>query len=95
MGDRDILRQVLQTDLAAEVHFARVHMKPGKPTTFATLKFNNRHKLVFGLPGNPVSAFVTCNLYVIPACRRLSGHAVPTWTVVKVSLPRAVKLDPR
>ena len=38
MGDKDLLRQVLVEDLDAQLHFARVHMKPGKPTTFATLK---------------------------------------------------------
>ena len=45
------LSQVLVDDLEAEVHFARVNMKPGKPTTFATLTYNGRKKLVLGLPG--------------------------------------------
>ena len=45
------LSQVLVDDLEAEVHFARVNMKPGKPTTFATLTYNGKKKLVLGLPG--------------------------------------------
>jgi molybdopterin biosynthesis enzyme len=45
-------------------------MKPGKPTTFG--KIGNA--LVFALPGNPVSAFVTSNLFLIPAARILSGQ---------------------
>lgn len=44
-------------------------MKPGKPTTFA--KMNKA--LVFALPGNPVSSFVTANLFVIEAAKILSG----------------------
>ena len=48
-------------------------MKPGKPTTFATLKWKEKSKLILGLPGNPVSATVTSHLYVLPAARFLSG----------------------
>ena len=48
MGDRDILRQVLTQGFGAKIHFARVNMKPGKPTTFATLVFEGRKKLVIG-----------------------------------------------
>lgn len=45
-------------------------MKPGKPTTFAKLN----KALMFALPGNPVSAFVSANLFVVPAAKILSGH---------------------
>ena len=61
-------------DFSAEIHFARVHMKPGKPTTFATLTYGGKKKLAIGLPGNPVSATVTSHLYVLPACRKIAGH---------------------
>ena len=54
MGDRDLLRQVLTEKFGAEIHFARVNMKPGKPTTFASLVLGGSSKLVLGLPGNPV-----------------------------------------
>ncbi len=49
------------SEFNAEIHFARVNMKPGKPTTFATCVVGDRTKLVLGLPGNPVSA--TGNFY--------------------------------
>ena len=40
----------------ATIHFGRVCMKPGKPTTFATLKWKEKSIIILGLPGNPVSA---------------------------------------
>ncbi|MBI3628377.1 MAG: hypothetical protein HY217_02135 [Candidatus Rokubacteria bacterium] len=46
-------------------------MRPGKPITFGSL--NGRP--VFGLPGNPVSAMVTYELFVRPALRKMAGHA--------------------
>ncbi len=55
------LFKVLVSEFNAEIHFARVNMKPGKPTTFATCVVGDRTKLVLGLPGNPVSA--TGNFY--------------------------------
>ncbi|VDO96511.1 unnamed protein product [Soboliphyme baturini] len=73
MGEKDLIKQVLQTDLKFDIHFGRVFMKPGKPTTFATGIFNGKKKLVFALPGNPVSAWVTAHLFVIPALYRMSG----------------------
>jgi molybdopterin molybdotransferase len=48
-------------------------MKPGKPLLFGT----KDQTLVFGLPGNPVSAFVCFELFVRPALRALAGHAEP------------------
>ena len=73
MGDADCVKPAL-TDLSATVHFGKVRMKPGKPLTFATLRSpDGRPLLFFGLPGNPVSAFVTFHVVVLPAIRRLSG----------------------
>jgi len=86
MGDRDLLRQVLVNDLQATIHFARVCMKPGKPTTFATCNLNGQKKVVIGLPGNPVSATVTCHLYVLPACRKMAGYANPLPAKVRAKL---------
>lgn len=57
-----------------------------KPTTFATCMFNGRKKYVFGLPGNPVSATVTSYLFVVPACRKLSGWVHPFHTTIKVQV---------
>lgn len=82
-------------DLGATIHFARVRMKPGKPTTFATCVFNGVPKLVLGLPGNPVSATVTAHLYVLPACRALAGHAAVLPATIRAALPDMIRLDPR
>jgi len=97
MGDRDLLRQVLVDQFGAEIHFARVAMKPGKPTTLASLNLNGKKRLVLGLPGNPVSATVTCHLYVLPALRKLSGQRSPLPGKVRAKLAsnQPLSLDPR
>lgn len=69
MGDKDFLKPVLES-LNYETHFGRVNMKPGKPMTFA----NHGDNYVFGLPGNPVSAFVTFHLFILPALRKRCGY---------------------
>ncbi|KAF6039312.1 cin [Bugula neritina] len=96
MGEKDLIKGVLQTDFNANIHFGRVFMKPGKPTTFATLVYEGKKKLFFGLPGNPVSATVTCNLFVLPALRAMSGDPKPMPDLWKVKLSSDIKnLDPR
>uniref|UniRef100_UPI00398F198E gephyrin isoform X10 n=1 Tax=Pristiophorus japonicus TaxID=55135 RepID=UPI00398F198E len=108
MGEKDYLKQVLDIDLHAQIHFGRVFMKPGLPTTFATLDTDGIRKIIFALPagaveadgdvgseGNPVSAVVTCNLFVIPALRKMQGILDPRPTIIKARLSCDVKLDPR
>ncbi|CAI5695068.1 unnamed protein product [Oreochromis niloticus] len=95
MGEKDYLKQVLDIDLHAQIHFGRVFMKPGLPTTFATVDIDGTRKLIFALPGNPVSAVVTCNLFVIPALRKMQGILDPRPTIIKARLSCDVKLDPR
>src|ERR1700674_4604784 len=68
MGKYDLVEEVL-SDLGAEFHFTGVAIRPGRPAVFATC----RRKLVFGLPGNPVSTMVTFELFVLPAIDLLSG----------------------
>lgn len=51
MGERDLLKHVLKEDFAADIHFGRVNLKPGKPTTFATCWHNGHKKFIFALPG--------------------------------------------
>ena len=68
MGKKDLIKPYMET--MGEVYFGRLNMKPGKPTTFG--KINDT--LVFSLPGNPVSCFVTFTLFVLPAIKLLSGH---------------------
>lgn len=95
MGERDMLRPVLTSDFNAEIHFAQVFMKPGKPTTFATCQFNGHKKLILGLPGNPVSAVVTATLYILPLCRKMSGRSTYENTCIRAKLSTSIKLDPR
>jgi molybdopterin molybdotransferase len=72
VGKFDLVPGVLQ-DLGVEPHVRQVRMKPGKPLLFGT----RGDTLVFGLPGNPVSAFVCFELFVKPALRKLAGCTDP------------------
>jgi len=69
VGDLDLVKSAL-TRAGAELHLWQVSMRPGKPITFGSLA----GRPVFGLPGNPVSAMVTFELFVRPALRRMAGH---------------------
>jgi molybdopterin molybdotransferase len=71
VGDRDHVRDVLEA-LGCRLLFWGVQMKPGYPLAFGRFE-NGRGALVFGLPGNPVSAMVTFELFVRPALRRMMG----------------------
>lgn len=77
------------------VHFGRLFMKPGKPTTFATIDVDGRTKFVFALPGNPVSTFTTCHLLVRPALKRLRGYPEEAChhTRIHSVLTHPIKLD--
>jgi molybdopterin molybdotransferase len=69
VGDLDFVKQLLD-ESGVERLFWGVAQKPGKPLTVGRLG----HRLVFGLPGNPVSALVCFYVYVRPSLRRLQGH---------------------
>jgi molybdopterin molybdotransferase len=69
VGEKDLVRPILKK-LGAELDLWRVAIKPGKPFLFGRLG----HTLVFGLPGNPVSAFVTFLLFVRPALWKMGGR---------------------
>jgi molybdopterin molybdotransferase len=69
VGDRDFVPEVLR-DLGVEFRFSRVAVKPGKPTKFGL----RGAQVVFGLPGNPVSALVVAELLVLPVLRRMAGR---------------------
>jgi len=81
VGKRDLVPEVL-ANLGVRPHFHKVAMKPGKPVFFGSREAN----LVFGLPGNPVSALVCFELFVRPALRRLRGHAEAAPPVVQAAL---------
>jgi molybdopterin molybdotransferase len=72
VGEHDLVRAA-ERDLGVEEIFWRVSIKPGKPVSFGV----RGETLVFGLPGNPVSALVGCELFVKPALRALQGLADP------------------
>lgn len=73
VGRHDHVRSAL-AELGVEERFWRVAMRPGGPTWFGVLPCQGaRPTLVFGLPGNPVSAMVTFHLFARPALRAMSG----------------------
>ncbi|KAF4654758.1 hypothetical protein FOL47_009784 [Perkinsus chesapeaki] len=59
-GSKDFIKKIL--DQEGKLHFGEVCLKPGKPTTFATLGDTP----FFALPGNPASAYVTFHVFVAP-----------------------------
>ena len=88
VGPHDHVRPALR-DLRVEERFWGVRLKPGKPTWFG----NCGSVLVFGLPGNPVSAMVTFHLFARPALQRLAG-AEPEETRASAVLDAAIALSP-
>jgi molybdopterin molybdotransferase len=87
VGDRDYVEMVLR-DLGVQLDFWKILMRPGKPLMFGT----RGRTLIFGLPGNPASAFVTAAALVRPALRLMTGHDDPFWPVMGV--PLAANLPP-
>lgn len=85
VGDHDLVRPALEA-LGARIDFWRVAIKPGKPLLVATRDLGGRAQVVVGLPGNPVSSFVTCFLFAMPMLRAAMGAAQP------VSRPLATRL---
>lgn len=77
VGDHDLVRPALE-QWGATIDFWRVAIKPGKPLLVA----RRGRQLVLGLPGNPVSSFVTAYLFLLPLLRHLGGSQRP------VPLPR-------
>jgi molybdopterin molybdotransferase len=71
VGELDLVRDALERS-GADLHLWKVSMRPGKPITFGT----RGDRPVFGLPGNPVSAMVTFELFVRPALRRMLAARV-------------------
>ena len=70
VGELDFVKAAFE-QLGGRIELWRVAMKPGKPFVFGRW----REKFIFGLPGNPVSALVTCCVLVLPALARLQGAA--------------------
>ncbi|MFM7253296.1 MAG: gephyrin-like molybdotransferase Glp [Ilumatobacteraceae bacterium] len=73
MGDYDVVKAVL-TRLAT-MRWMQIAIKPAKPFAFGLLESAQGAVPVFGLPGNPVSSFVSFELLARPALRRMAGHS--------------------
>lgn len=71
VGDADYVKDIIAE--LGSIDFWKVAVKPGKP--FALGKINNT--LFCGLPGNPVSSFVTAKLLVVPVIKKMQGEAKP------------------
>ncbi|MCJ1423765.1 hypothetical protein MMC29_001649 [Sticta canariensis] len=100
MGELDLLKPTVERVIGGTIHFGRVAMKPGKPTTFATVPFKNNAgnpetRLIFSLPGNPAAAVVTLHLFVLPSLHYSSGVNPPGLPRVVVTLDQNVLLDPQ
>lgn len=72
MGAHDHVRPSLDA-LGVEERYWRIALRPGHPVWFGARDARGGRTLVFGLPGNPVSAYVTFQLLVVPALMRLAG----------------------
>lgn len=86
VGPYDVVREAFAS--LGEVELWRVAVQPGKPFAFGTGRLpqadgaappDRPPTLLFGLPGNPVSTYVTFELFVRPAIRRLAGHRPDRW----------------
>ena len=83
VGDHDLIKPAL-ADWGAETDFWRVAIKPGKPLLVATRPRAEGRQVILGLPGNPVSSFVTAFLFAVPLVRAAAGE--------RAALPRPVTL---
>ncbi len=72
VGPYDVVRLAFET--IGRVELWRVAIQPGRPFAFGVADRPRRRVLLFGLPGNPVSSFVTFELFIRPVLRRLAGH---------------------
>ncbi|KAL1591384.1 hypothetical protein SLS60_011997 [Paraconiothyrium brasiliense] len=100
MGELDLLKPTIERSLGGTIHFGRVNMKPGKPTTFATVPTKHSSptasraaKTIFSLPGNPASAVVTFHLFVLPSLHKQVGIVPAGLPRVKVALDADVRMD--
>jgi molybdopterin molybdotransferase len=85
VGERDLVKSTLKK-LGCEIELWRVAVRPGKPFLFGRLK----NTWVFGLPGNPVSAFVTFVLFVRPALLAMQGWRGDSVTKTQAIVSKSV-----
>jgi molybdopterin molybdotransferase len=89
VGPHDLVRKI-ESELGVEEVFWRVAIRPGKPVSFGV----RGSTLVFGLPGNPVSSLVGCELFVKPAVRALQGLVDPLPPLEDGILAAALRRNP-
>jgi molybdopterin molybdotransferase len=89
VGDYDFVKDVLN-DLGMEMVFWKVAMKPGKPLAFGLIE----GKLVFGLPGNPVSSMVSFEQFVRPSLLKMMGHRHLFRPVIEAILKEDIHKEP-
>ncbi|MGH9430866.1 MAG: molybdopterin molybdotransferase MoeA [Terriglobia bacterium] len=89
-GKHDLVEGVLK-ELGAEFFFDGVELRPGRPLVFGAV----RGKLFFGLPGNPVSSYVTCSLFARPAIGVLGGGEFSEPLFLRARLAHPVKHKPQ
>jgi molybdopterin molybdotransferase len=89
VGDRDYVRGALEK-LGCSLLFWGVKMKPGYPLAFGRFEAGGG-PLVFGLPGNPVSAVMTFEQFVRPAIRKMTGHRRLHRPVVSARLAESIR----
>ena len=94
VGPYDVVR--LAFDAVGHINLWRVAVQPGKPFAFGRADVEGRPDpvLLFGLPGNPVSSFVTFELFVRPVIRRLAGQPRLHRPVDRAVLEDAVTKSP-
>jgi len=85
VGDHDLVRPAL-AELGAELDFWRIRMRPGKPLLAG--RFGDA--IVLGLPGNPASAFVTAQIFLLPLIARLGGASAPVPSTEPATLAEAL-----
>jgi molybdopterin molybdotransferase len=85
VGDHDLVRPALE-QWGATIDFWRVAMRPGKPLLVA----RRGRQCVIGLPGNPVSSYVTAFLFLLPLLRALGGALLPLPRAAAISLGAAL-----
>lgn len=91
VGDHDVVRDVM-VDLCQGLGFWKVRMKPGKPLAFGRTQSG---VALLGLPGNPVSTYVSFWLFVWPLLRRLQGIAPEALEVVEARLELGLRSTPK
>ena len=92
MGDLDLVRVVLEKLSGGSMRWMQVAIRPAKPLAFGVLA--DTATPVFGLPGNPVSAMVSFELFVRPALRLLGGHRYPHRPVVRAAAAHDLLREP-